>query len=240
MKPDGMHKESKPALKLFVPDRSWPAVLVLDRDKEGDVGFMLPDLVKTFSSSLTSAASLFNSADIIDNLFPVSEQEKRIRPKDRPPITVDIAPVGRNKVDVWEKNDQGWTIPFRYKNDRFDNYNVTAKIKNDESQYFDPSATNKRIDYLKKEWSGTGNVTEFFRPKAPFDEANIVSISVGGNRILMVTNHGEEVTGYVTTGSNKVIQDKPYQVEYTESEKRWLLADEDNDGKFEKRKQVAK
>lgn len=240
MTSNGMRRESRPALRLFVPDRSWPAVLVIDKDKEGEVGFALPDSVETVSATLTTAESLFNTPEIVNSLFPVSLQERRVQPKDPPPVIVDIAPVGRNRIEVWEYNDQGWTVPFRYKNDRADNYYVSVKIKGDENAHFDPSAINKQIEYLKKQWNGGGNVVEYFRSKPPFDQANLVNISVGGNRVVVVTNQGEEITGYVTSGSNRVIQDRPYQVEYTESEKRWLLADEDNDGKFEKRKQVAR
>jgi len=43
MTKDGLRHESKPALKLFVPSGNYSAVLVVDKDKEGEIGFLLPD-----------------------------------------------------------------------------------------------------------------------------------------------------------------------------------------------------
>ena len=239
MTSNGIRKESKPALKLFVPERNWPSVLVIDWDKEGEVGFGLPDSVESASSGLVTAESLF-ATTVINRIFPVSEQEKRIPPKDPLPMVVEIAPVGRTKVDVWEYNDQGWTVPLRYKNDRADNYYAAHKIKDDDLPNFDHSSNNKQVDYFKKDWNGNGAVVEYFRPKAPFDQANLVSLAVSNNRVVAVTKQGEEITGYVTSGSNRVIQDYPYQIDYSENdEKRWRIVDEDGDGKYEKKRQVA-
>lgn len=240
MKKNGLEKESKPALKLFVPSGGYGAVLVMDKDKEGEIGFLLPDFVEQVSR-VTSAQGLVNDS-ILSRLFQrTEEEEKRFKPtKALPPIVVEIAPVGKNKVDVWEYNNNGWTVPFKYKNERADNYSVSIKLKGEDESGYDPTSPTKQIVYFRKMWNGNGSVYEQFYPQSPYDQANLVRVSVSDKRVVLVTNNGDEITGYVTPGANKFIKDNPYSIEYTESETRWLLMDEDNDGKYEKRRQVAR
>lgn len=239
MTKDGWKKENKPALKLFIPNGGYSAVLIIDKDKEGEIGSLLPDFVERVSR-ITTGENLATN-EIISRLFPMTEEEKRVKPKDPPPIMVEIAPVGKNKVDVWEYKDGGWTVPFKYKTERADNYSVSVKIKGDDQTSHDPTSPNKQVEYFRKMWNGNGSVYENFYPQPPYDQSNIVRVSVSDKRVVMVTNNGDEITGYVTPGTNKFIKDNPYSVEYTESnDVRWLLMDEDGDGKYEKRRQVAR
>ena len=237
MTKDGPKRESKPALKLFVPNGGYSAVLVIDKDKEGEIGFLLPDFVDR-GSRVTAQVLVTDS--VLSRLFQRTEEEKRVKPNAPPPIVVEIAPVGKNKVDVWEYSANGWTVPFRYKTERADNYTVSAKIKGDDQVAHDPTSPNQQIEYFRKMWNGNGSVYENFYPQPPYDQSNIVRVSVSDKRVMVVTNTGDEITGYVTPGTNKFIKDNPYSVEYTESETRWLLMDEDSDGKYEKRRQVAR
>ena len=131
-------------------------------------------------------------------------------------------------------------MPFRYKNERADNYNVSVKIKGDDQASHDPTSPTKKIEYFRKEWNGNGNVYENFYPQPPYDQSNVVNVSVSGTRVVIVTNNGDEISGYIIPSSDKFIKDVPYSIEYTESQNRWLLMDEDNDGKYEKRRQIAR
>jgi len=230
-------RESKPALKIFLPE-GRPAVIVSDYDKEGEIGFAIPDAVENFYVNPETSESLFNGAAIA-NLFQVTEKERRIPPKDLPPLNIEIAPIGQNKIEIWEEKSQGWTVTLRYKNDRRDNYNIRVKIKDDEKIHFDPTAS-KQIEYFKKEWFGNGNVVEFFKSKPPFDNPSLAAVSINGTKVLLITIQGQDITGNITTGPNIVIQDTPYQIEYTEGEKRWLIKDENGDGIYEKKRPIAK
>ena len=234
----GLKRESKPALKLFVPNGGYSVVLIIDKDKEGEVGFLLPDFVDRVSR-ITSAQGLVTDS-ILSRLFQRTEEKKRVKPKDPPPIVVEIAPVGKNKVDVWEYNTNGWTVPFKYKNERADNYSVSVKVKGEGESGYDPTSPTKQIEYFRKIWNSNGSVYEHFYPQSPFDESNVLNVSVSGNRVVLVTGDGREFTGYVTPGSNTVVKGQPYSVEYTDGEIRWLLMDEDGDGKYEKKRQVAR
>jgi len=228
-------RESKPSVKVFVSGGGYNSVVVIDKDKEGEIGFSLPDFVEN-SQRVNSAQGLMTGS-LFSKLFYEPQSKNRIPPKDPPPIVVEIAPVGKTKVDVWETNANGWTVPMRYKNDTADNYSVEAKIKNSELDGFDHSKP-KQIEHFKKTWESTGRVVEYFRPKAPYDQANLTTVSVYGKDVRLVTVDGDVIQGVVTPNSNKFLQDKPYEISYIQAERRWLIKDEDGDGKYEKKRET--
>ena len=229
-------RESKPSLRLFVPNNGYGSVLVIDKDKEGEIGFLLPDFVERIQRVAT-AQELMNDS-VLSRLFYDSEQDTRIKPKSPPPLTVEIAPVGGAKIDVWETNPNGWTVPMKYKNNTADNYSVALKFKGSEDEHFDHSKHNKQVEYFRKNWESTGNVVEYFYPKPPYNEANIEQVSAFGKDLSGFLANGERIEGRITSGLNKFIQDKPYAIAYVQSEKRWMLRDEDGDGKYEGRREL--
>lgn len=232
-------KESKPALKVFTPTSGYGAVLVVDKDREGKIGYMLPDFVERLGGF--PAAWDLMGENILSMVFFEDQKDRRVKPKDPPPIMVEIAPVGRNKVDVWEINPNGWSVPFNYRNDQGSNFIVIVKVRGSEKHDFNQASMNKQIEYVAKQWSGSGNVKEYFKPKPPFDATNVASVNAYDKRLEVITNDGDPKVKYVTPGSNLVIQDKPFALTYVDSENQeWYLADEDGDGKFEKRRQGSK
>lgn len=227
-------RESKPALRLFVPSNGYGSVLVVDKDREGAIGFLLPDFVEKFAR-VTSAQNLMTDT-VLSMLFYEPEQSKRVPPKDLSPITVEIAPVGKNKVDVWETNLNGWTVPLKYKNELADNYSIDVKVRGSEKEDFDSSKA-KQVEYIKKIWDSNGNVVEHYKPKPPYND-NLLQAQASGKRLVLVMTNGEEESGYVTPGLNKFVQDKPYSIVYTQGEKRWMIRDEDGDGRYEKKREM--
>ncbi|MBI2068520.1 MAG: hypothetical protein HYT67_00200 [Candidatus Yanofskybacteria bacterium] len=229
-------RESKPSLRLFLPNNGYGSVLVIDKDKEGEIGFLLPDFVERVGRVAT-AQNLMNDS-VLSRLFYEDEQSNRIPPKTPPPITVTIAPVGGNKIDVWETNPNGWTVPMRYKNNTVDNYSVGLKLKGSDDEHFDHSKPNKQIEYFRKNWDSAGNVVEYFHPKPPYNEGNIEQISAFGKDLSGFFANGDRIEGRITSGVNKFIQDRPYAIAYAQSDKRWMLRDEDGDGKYEGRREL--
>lgn len=228
-------RESKPSLKLFVPGNGYNSVLVIDKDKEGQIGFSLPDFVEQ-TSRVDSGQSLMNDS-VLSKLFYEQESQKRVPPKDPPPVMLEIARVGQTKVDIWETNANGWTAPMKYKNDRADNYSVEVKLKGSEKEDFDHSAA-KQMEYFRKTWDSTGKVVEYIYPKPPYNQANLSQVTVYGKDIRLVNIDGEVTEGVITSGTNKFLQDKPHQISYTQAEKRWMIKDEDGDGKYEKKREI--
>ena len=233
-----IRRESKPSVKVFVPPNNYSSVVVIDKDRQGEVGFSLPDFVER-TERVSSAEALMTEA-LFSKLFYEPDSQKRIPPKDPPAIILEIAPVGKSKVDIWEMNVNGWPLPPRYKNDTADNYSVEVKIKSSEKEDFDYSRP-KQIEYFRKTWESTGRVVEYHRPKAPFDQSNLTSVSVFSKSINLVTVDGDVIQGVITPKSNKFLQDQPYQISYAHTQvgRRWMIWDEDGDGKYEKKKELA-
>ena len=234
-----LRRETMPSIKMFNSGNGYNSVIVIDKDRQGEIGFTLPDFVER-SQRISSAEQLM-SESVFSRLFPEPQNQKRIPPKDPPPIIVEIAPVGKTKVDVWETSNDGWTVPTRYKNDRSDNYEIDYKIKGSDVENFDHANTNKQVDYFRKMWIGVGDgrVVEYIRPKSPYDQANLSQVSVFSKDIRLVTADGNVEQGVITPNINKWIQDKPHQLSYTHANRRWMIWDEDGDGKYEKKREIS-
>ena len=238
-------KERKPALKIFFPQTGARGVMVMDVDKEKEVGFGIPDVVEDVF--ISKIEDIWSNGTIIPRLF--MEKGKRLvsqKPEEKP-INVEIARIGE-PVDTWEvsKDSNGWTTPFNFKNDIGDNYNVKLKLEDVQSEMI----LNRKIEYIAKEWTGgnrftpsVGAVVEYFKPKSPYNGDNISKAEVkhleNTKMISFVFENGTIENGIVTHVSNKFIEDEPYSVEYTEGQKRWRLEKDEGSKIFNKRKEVA-
>jgi hypothetical protein len=245
-------KESLPALRIVYMDELGQGALLLDVDKEGETGFGLPDLVEPVERPVT-VADVLADTDLLDLLFTEKKSQKRVRPKAKS-VFVEIARVNKKPVDVWEQapDEKGWAVPFRYKNDLQSNYNaklVFAKLE----KSTDPAAGfYKQIKYLKKEWiSGNnrylpslGNVVEYYRMKPPYHERNLVHAQVLQQEdtkkvSLVLKDEGTEQTLIVLPGTNRLIEDLPIMIEYTEGQKRWRIQRDEQSKTFTRRKEVS-
>lgn len=235
-------EESAPALKAFLDERGKDAVVVLDKDREGDIGFGLPDEVEKISENDIL------SSNMISKIFPDKKNHRRIKPQ-KPPQRVEIARVGE-AVDVWEKakSGAGWQVPFSYKMEpNRDNFNVYIEFYKEKERRF--KKNRKKIMYIKKQWTSgnrykpsPGNVVEYFKPKPPYNEELIMAEVLHNEdtkKLRFLFPNGTEKIGFITPGSNIFIKDKPEAIAFTLGEKRWFIFDEDGDGVYEKRKQVS-
>jgi hypothetical protein len=241
-------KESKPALRIFM-ERDGKGIMIMDKDVEGkDVGFGLPDLVETIQ--VASADNLIRaSSNILERLFEEKQSHKRVYPK-YPPIQLQIAQV--SDQSFWEvaADAAGWKVPLEYRSKQEDNYNVKLKV---EREKLADGSVGKymTIKYLVKEWTSgnnryqpsRGNVVEYYKMRPPFDTKVVhaqVLMNDDTKKISIVLQNGKEEKGTIAPGANNVfIADKPYTIIYTAGQKRYTLVDEDGDGKYEKRKEIA-
>ncbi len=234
-------EESLPALRLFVLQHQ--SVLVIDQDKENELGFGLPEIVQKLGK-VTSGLSLMEKRRV-SVLFPDKPKSKRIKPPDKPEVKIEIATVGQ-PPDLWEefKDSAGWKTPT-YKNNRGDNYSVRIKFVR-HKQGDNPDSLESRlrqIEHLMKRYTGINKAVEYYKPRAPFNVRNILQASDGmgssGKRLRIEFDNGEETSGNVTSGQNIFIEEKPEKVAYSNGGKRFVVWDKDNDGIFEVRMEVS-
>ena len=240
-------KESKPALRAFLDGRGSSAIVIVDDDKEGkDIGFGLPDSITTMNENAVL------KEESLAGLFPEQENEKRIPPQLKP-VRMEIVKIGET-VSAWEesKDSKGWTAPEGYQAKPLkNNYNIKIKFVKPEMRDMQSVSMTKKMEAIVKEWIRPGEryaasnfqVLEFFRLKDPYDKeisAAHVRADENTQKISVILLNGEERTGMIVSGNNIFIQENPFAIEYTLGDKRYRIQDDNNDGIYEKRKEISK
>ena len=236
-------RESLPAARAFL-DGYGGAVVILDYEKETEIGFGLPNSVERISEG-----ALYSDG-LITRLFP-EKKSRRIEPK-VPPIRVEIVRAGA-PLNEWENCPEadGCRIPTSYKMEPMkDTYNVRISFRMKKPVGSDASSdATKTIEYIAKEWTAGGDyrwspgqVVEYYKPKAQCNGA-ILSARVlnleNKKKVQISCQDGTEVVGVVTPKSNIFIVDKPEKISFTVGETRWQVWDSKGDGKFDKRRKVS-
>lgn len=240
-------KESLPAIRIFCLSNEEFCVLLLDADKEGMVGFGLPDAVEPIRR-VASVTELAGNLTLMDQLFQEKKESSRIPPKKKP-IFVEIAKVAGTESSTWEESPtkDGWQVPFQYKNQLQNNYNIKLVFQKPELSSETVSGMDKQIKYFKKEWTqgskytpSIGNVIEYYPVKPPYNKRNLLEarVNYGDNtkKINLVFNDGTEENGVVIPKENRFIENDPAMIDYTEGSKRWRIRKDDGSKVFNKRK----
>jgi len=254
-------QESKPALKIFFPNTGYGAVVLIDIDREGDAGFGMPDILQTVGG-LENAQDVIRDGRLLATLFQDKKSEKRVLPPQNL-FKIEISRTDK-PIDPWEKSADadGWIVPYKYAATTGDNFNIRIKLKKvqmpaDGSTYPDGDHAHsmyREIEYIAKEYTkagkrydaSAGQVIEYYRPKGDFAK-KVQAKQVeeydreNGNvrKVRFEFEDGSEITGIVTPGSNKFIEDTPYAKSFTEGSQRWWIESSANNGKFDKRKKVS-
>lgn len=229
------------------------SVFVIDYDKAGQDGFGSPDAVKSVLQSVVTGRDLYDNEFIRKELLVVLHERpksdkarpERRRPLD-PPVYVAIVPMGQQvKLDIWEVKKEGWSVPVSYK----------GLYKNLEIVYGKPSkedvkrlkAANdknekeelKKIEILAREFKLSGDtvVIEYWKPKSEYSQLNIkhAMAGAGPNATYTIQRKGlakEEA-------EIEFFGEKIKQIDYFYGGAWSRIVDEDGDGLFEKRRQIA-
>jgi len=250
-------QESKPALKIFFPTDGYGAVVLIDTDREGrDAGFGLPDILESVSD-ITNVQDVVRNGNLLATLF--ADKKKDLR--QLPPQNLFKIEISRTDkpIDPWEKSPDadGWIVPYKYVTTTGENFNVRIKFKKvqmpaDGSTYPDGDHAHsmyREIEYIAKEYTkagkrydaSAGQVIEYYRPKGDFAKKTEAKVDDYSNtrKLTFEFEDGSEVSGIVTPGLNKFIEDTPYAKSFTEGSQRWWIESSSANGKFDKRKKVS-
>lgn len=254
---NGGRRESLPCLKVFMVSTDDPSsVLVIDTTREGQPGFGIPDFVEERERSL-GVTDLIHDQELIGKLFEVKTENRRIPPK-TPKIYAEIARA-ENPIDVWEDapdKTRGWVVPFHYKNPVGSNYNVRLELSKPDLEIsadtgaMDTPSISRNFKYLKKEWTNgeryepsLGQVVEYYQVKPPYDKMKLMSarvmVSESTKKLLLTKEDGSTETVFVKPGSNKITEDRPIAILYTEGEKRYVIKRAATGALFDKRKELS-
>ena len=243
-------RESKPALRIFASPSDALDIVVMDTDREGDLGFGLPDIVEKLYSGISSGKELYlNHQTLLAKLFQERVAEKRKLLSKPDSQKLEIAEVG-TPVDPWEKatTPKGWLVPHDYQSEKKDNYQLEVIFKPRKSEDYNLP---RHIDFITKVYHSAastwmpvkGEVVEYFRPLPEFAEKNILEARVDWSNRKRITFEREgqpSISGIVNPGKNLFIGERPSAIEFSDGATRWLIADRDKSGVFMYRREVAR
>jgi len=243
-------RESKPALRIFASPSETLDIVVLDTDREGDLGFGFPDVVERISPSIQSGKDLYlKNQSLLAKLFVEKVADMRKPLPKREPQKGEVAAAG-TPVDPWEKapGPQGWSVPHEYKSEKQNNYKVEIvfgpRKSGDDSPVRQIKFFAKVYHAAANEWEPVkGEVIEYYRPLPEFAEKNILEARVDWSNKKKVTIEREgkpSISGILNPGKNAFTEEKPVAIDFTDGETRWRIADRDKTGVYMYRMEIAK
>ncbi len=242
-KQSGEGFEEKPAVRGFLAaGGSKVSVFVVDYDREGMPGYGSPDeVIRTFSDIKTGQDIFSNSVlkeNLLDALYDTSrknvrEKPERRRPKDRT-IYTTIVKMGETQLDVWEQGI--WSVPFEYKNLSQNLRIEFKKPETAEEKHLEEQDKVKRARVFVREFSQGGSkvVLEYWSPKDEYAGYNIAYAGVQGDTLRIRRKNGPEETGEIGYFSKRV-----KVIDYLFGGRWFRIIDEDGDGVFEKKRNIA-
>ena len=243
-------RESKPALRVFASPSDTLDIVVLDTDREGDLGFGFPDIIQKLFSSVASGKDLYlQHQPLLAQLFVEKLADKR-KPLPKPqPQKLEVAQAG-TPVDPWEKapGPQGWSVPHEYKSEKRDNYKVeivfVPRKPGEDSSVRQIKVIAKVYHAAASEGeSSKGEVAEYHRPLAEFAEKNILEAKVDWSNKKKITIEREGkpgISGIVNPGKNAFTEEKPVAIDFTDGETRWRIVDRDKSGVYMYRMEISR
>ena len=242
-------RESKPALRAFTSPADSLDIVVLDTDREGELGFGLPDAVMKLSKGIATGKDLYiNNQELLSKLFEEKTKDKRKPLPATKPQKFAVVAAG-TPVDPWDKSPRvkGWDIPYDYKAEKRDNYHLEVILK--PKKPGDDSLT-RAIDFIVKVYHSASNpfqpvkggVVEYYRPLPPFDEKNVLEVKVdySNKKKLTVERDGQlSVTAVITPGKNLFTDERPVAIDFSDGDTRWRIVDRDKSGTYMYRKEIS-
>lgn len=243
-------RESKPALRIFASPNDTLDIVVLDSDREGELGFGLPDVIEKLTYGITTGKELYiNHQTLLQKLFVEKVADKR-KPLPKPdPQKLEVAKAG-TPVDPWEKalSSQGWSIPHEYKSEKKDNYSIEIILKRRKPG---DDTSQRQIDFVAKVYHSAANswmpvkgeVVEYYRPLPDYAEKNVLEARVDWSNKKKVTVEREgqpSVSGIINPGKNSFIEERPVAIDFSDGETRWRIADKDKSGVYMYRMEISK
>lgn len=246
----GTERESKPAMRVFASPSDTLDIVVLDTDREGDLGFGLPDVVQKLSSNLASGKDLYlQHQSLLAQLFAEKVADMRKPLPKREPQKGEVAKAG-TPVDPWEKapSPQGWSVPHEYKSEKKNNYKVeivfVPRKPGEDSPVRQVKFFAKVYHAAADEWQAVkGEVVEYYRPLSEFAEKNTLEAKVdwSNKKKVLIEREGKPgISGIVNPGKNAFTEERPVAIDFTDGETRWRIVDRNKSGVYTYRMEISK
>lgn len=221
-------------------------VLVIDYDWEAIRGFSPDKIFESFTDIVTGGELFYTenlrkeALEVLYNPPIAEEKEYRKKPPEKP-LYVEIATMGEVSVDLWEKSEEGFVVPFAYSSHGPGKFDTEFQILWKKPQGADEEKTQgehglKQIEFLKQSFkkSGALKVMEYYAPKKDYSKRDVKEgFAVFDSIRIRRSDKPEENAGL------KYFAEKVMMIDYEYGGKWFRLLDKDGDGKFERRMKIA-
>lgn len=242
-KRDASGYEDKPAVQGFMAAGGTKVtIFVVDYDREGTQGYGSPDEVVRIFTDITTGKDIFADSMLRTKLLESLYESPQYNPKDKPErkkpkdrvIYAAIVKMGEASLDVWEKGS--WSVPFEYKTLSQNLELEYKKPKTPEEKRLEEKEKLKRIKFFIREFKQDGrkSVIEYWIPKEEYSGQNIAS-SFAGTDVFTIRRRG----GTEERAEIQHFAAHPKFIDYWYGGKWFRIADEDGDGVFEKKREIA-
>ena len=130
---------------------------LVDYDEEGQPGFGVPDVIQRLSDEADAVSACARWSTLGQPLHKKEAKKNRIVPEAKL-FKIEILPIGGH-IDEWQKSSDaaGWMVPFKYANEKGDNFNVRIHYKkasfNPETMTSASHSDYMEIEYIEKEFT---------------------------------------------------------------------------------------
>ena len=178
--------------------------------------------------------------EVLEILYnpPIAEgKEYRKKPPEKP-LYVEIAKMGEVTASAWEEGD--FSVPFSYAATGPGKFDllvdiVWAKAKTPEEKRIEEEGF-KKIEFFKIAYKKEGNVKviEYYTPKSEYSQQDIKEGTAYSETFRIRRKGQPEISADI-----KFFADRVKAIDYEYGGRWYRILDENNDGKFEKRRKIA-
>jgi len=227
-------------------------IFVVDYDYSQVVGFS-PDNILKFYDKITKGNELYEEEGLKTALLdvhydpPVAEEKEHRKKPQQKPLYVEVVKMGQvsDKIKLWEENEKGFTVPFKYSAHDPGKFEIETKVhwkkpETPEEKEILKNRDLKQIEYFKMFYkkgftlNASVKVIEYYIPKEQYSKRDVKSFySYSGQITIQRLDQPEE------KASIKYFSEKVEAIDYEHGDRWYRIYDEDGDGVYEKRRKIA-
>ncbi|RLG07736.1 MAG: hypothetical protein DRN68_04955 [Thaumarchaeota archaeon] len=188
--------ETEPCVRAYRKlSGSTLRVIVIDWDHEGEPGYGAPDEVQEVYAS-TGWKLITEKETLFEELArPRSAEIAAERNLELPPLELKIVRLGSVEEYKGEYKEDGWAVPYEYKDEHNINYTTYLVFEDLPEDY-----PFKRIAYVVKAWN-QATVYEYWVPKPEYAVDMEYAYSSGRNIVVQpVGGARQEISAHVASG----------------------------------------
>ncbi len=232
----GFKAGDKEGVNIFVVDYDWEAIKGFSPDKIFET---YVDVI--FGNEIYTVENL--RKEILEVLYnpPIAEQKEYRKKPPQKPLFVEVVKMGEVTVDLWEKSEEGFIIPFSYSTQGPGKFDVSLEIewkkaKDAAEKKIEEERGLKQIEFFKQilKKGLAVKIIEYYIPKKEYGKRDVKEGVALYNTIRIRRQDEPQEEADIKYFGNRL-----QMIDYEYGGRWYRILDKDGDGKFEKRQKIA-